>query len=187
VGKVLYDTFKAAINALTIEEVGTTRIEDQIRLRDTRPFRTENRPFLYATKSVFNKVVAEPGAGGFELTFALFLEKAPDVKSFAKNYLAVSFKIDYVKPNGDLSNYTPDFIVRTTDDIVWIIETKGQEEIDLPKKMARLKQYCEDATEASVAEGGPMYRFIYVDQKSFEKHTPTTLAALASGFTEYQA
>src|ERR1017187_2400975 len=47
-GKILYDSFKTAINALTIEEAGTTRIEDRIRLREMRPFRTEHRPYLEA-------------------------------------------------------------------------------------------------------------------------------------------
>ena len=45
-GKILYDSFKTAINALTIQEAGTTRIEDRIRLREMRPFRTEYRPYL---------------------------------------------------------------------------------------------------------------------------------------------
>ena len=46
-----------------------------------------------------------------------------------------------VKANGDLSNYTPDFIVWTTDGTVWVVETKGREEIDEPQKMARLRQW----------------------------------------------
>jgi hypothetical protein len=74
VGKLLFDSFKTAINSLTIQEAGTTRIEDRIRLRDTRPFRTDRRPYLAATKSVFNKTVGEPNSGGFELSFAAFLE-----------------------------------------------------------------------------------------------------------------
>lgn len=40
------------------------------------------------------------------------------------NYLAVGFKIAYVKTDGDLSNYVPDFLVKTTDGTVWIVETK---------------------------------------------------------------
>lgn len=44
-GKVLYDAFKASINALTIQDSGTTRIEARILLKETRPFRTEHRPF----------------------------------------------------------------------------------------------------------------------------------------------
>ncbi len=184
VGKVLYDAFKAAINALTIQDSGTTRIEARIRLKDTRPFRTEHRPFLTAKKSIFTKIVGEPHSGGFELSFAAFLETAKDVTAFAKNYLAVGFKLDYVRADGDLSTYTPDFIVRTTDGTVWIVETKGREELDLPQKMARLKLWCADAMAAE--ENGQRYDFVFVDQTGFEKHTPGTFAALAASFTEYK-
>ena len=187
VGKLLFDSFKTSINALTIQESGTTRIEDRIRLRDTRPFRTDRRPYLAATKSVFNKTVGEPNSGGFELSFAAFLESAPDVSAFAKNYFAVGFKLDYVKSDGDLSNYTPDFIVRTIDGVVWIVETKGREEIDVPQKMARLRQWCADATAASASEDGTKYRFAFVDQKGFERHPAKTMAGLATSFTEYQS
>lgn len=184
--KIVFDTFKAAINALTVQDKGSSRIEDRIRLRETRPFRTENRDYLQAKKSVFSKIVGEPNAGGFELKFARFLDEAPDVVSFAKNYLAVGFKIDYVRANGDLSNYVPDFIVKTPDRTIWIIETKGREELDLPQKMNRLRQWSADATEASQAEGGARYRFVYVDQGGYERNPPTSFAALAAGFTEYQ-
>ena len=185
-GKILFDGFKAAINALTIQDKGTSVIEDHIRLRDTRPFRTENRPFLAASKSIFNRIVGEPNAGGFELSFAAFLQGAEDVAAFAKNYLAVGFKLDYVKANGDLSTYTPDFLVKTTDGQIWIIETKGREELDLPQKMTRLRQWCEDATTASKEESGVTYRFLYVDQEGFQQHAPRTLQALAASFLEYQ-
>ena len=188
-GKILYDSFKAAINALTVRETGTTRIEDRIRLKEMRPFRTDHRPHLAATKSIFNKVVGEANSGGFELRFAAFLEEAPDVQAFAKNYLAIGFRLDYVKTDGDLSNYTPDFIVRTGDRTIWIVETKGRAELDLPQKMARLRQWCADATEAEAAEGGSQgqqYDFVFVDQTGFDKHAPKTFAALAGCFTEYK-
>ncbi len=185
-GKILFDGFKAAINDLTIRDKGTSVIEDHIRLRDTRPFRTENRPFLAASKSIFNRIVGEANAGGFELSFAAFLQGAEDVASFAKNYLAVGFKLDYVKADGDLSTYTPDFILKTTDGQIWIIETKGREELDLPQKMARLRHWCDDATQASKDNGGVNYRFVYVDQKGFEQHPPKTFQSLVASFTEYQ-
>ena len=169
-----------------MQDSGSSCIEDRIRLRDTRPFRTENRPYLAPKKSLFSKVVGEPHAGGFELAFAGFLDAAPDVASFAKNYLAVGFKIDYVKADGDLSNYVPDFIVKTTDNTVWIVETKGRAELDLPQKMTRLCQWCADATSASQAEGGPIYRFVYVDQQGFERNPPINFAGLAASFREFQ-
>lgn len=186
VGKVLFDHFRSAINALTIRDRGSSRIEGHIRLRDTRPFRTEPRDFVQAKRSVFNRIVGEANAGGLELAFAAFLETAPDVQAFGKNYMAVGFKLDYVKANGDLSTYTPDFIVRTTDGSIWIVETKGREELDVPQKMARLGQWCADATEASVSDGAKRFGFVYVDQESFEKHKPSSFAGLASTFREYQ-
>jgi type III restriction enzyme len=183
VGKILFDGFKAAMNALTIQETGTSRIEDRIRLRDTRPFRTEPRPFLVAKKSVFNRMVGEANAGGFELEFAAFLDGAVDVKSFAKNYLAVGFKLEYVKADGDLSTYTPDFIVKS-DSTVTIVETKGREELDLPQKMKRLALWCADANTAE--DNGTRYDFVYVDEDGFKRHRPKTMASLMSSFTEYK-
>jgi type III restriction enzyme len=186
VSKVLFDHFRGAINALTIHDSGSSRIEGHIRLRDTRPFRTEPRGFLPAKRSVFNRIVGEANADGLELAFAAFLEKVPDVQAFGKNYLAVGFKLDYVKANGDLSTYTPDFIVRNTEGAVWIVETKGRKELDVPQKMTRLRQWCADATEASKVDGGTRYGFVYVDQESFDRHKPSSFAGLTSTFREYQ-
>lgn len=197
VGKILFDSFKTAINAITLRDTGPAAPEAsgaRLRLSDTRPFRTEHRPFLAAKKSVFNRIVGEANAGGLELSFAAFLETAPDVQAFAKNYLAVGFRLDYVRADGDLSTYTPDFIVRTADGTVWLVETKGRAEIDLPQKMARLRQWCADATTADAATapealGGrsaPRYDLVFVDQAGFEKHPPATFAGLAAAFTEYK-
>ena len=185
-GKILFDSFTKAINTLTVRDAGAATIDGYLRLRDMRPFRTENRPYLVPGRSLFNKIVGEPNAGGFELAFAGFLDGAPDVAAFAKNYLAVGFKLDYVKASGELSNYIPDFIVRTVDGIVWIIETKGRAELDLPQKMQRLAQWCADATAASAGEGDAVYRFVYVDQDGFERHRPTSFAALPASFRDYQ-
>jgi type III restriction enzyme len=186
--KVVFDTFRTAMNALTIQEHGTSRIEGHIRLRDTHPFRTDPRRYLPAKRSVFNRIVGEANADGLELEFAAFLEsnQTPDVQAFAKNYVQVGFKLDYVKANGELSTYAPDFIVRTTDGRVWIVETKGREELDLPQKMARLRQWCVDATEASVPLHGPQWGFVYVDQESFQAHRPKSFAGLVSAFRDFQ-
>jgi len=186
VSKVVFDRFRTAINGLTIQQAGSSQIEGHIRLRDTRPFSTEARGFVPAKRSVFNRIVGEVNAGGLELDFARFLERSPDVQAYGKNYMAVGFRMDYVRANGDLSNYVPDFIVRTTDGAVWIVETKGREELDVPRKMARLRLWCADATAASAADGGPPYGFVYVDQESFKQHKPTSFAGLVTAFREFQ-
>ena len=189
VGKTIFDAFKRAVNALTVEERGgggKARIEGTIRLRDTRPFSTGPRGYLAPKKSLFNKIVGEPNAGGFELEFASFLDSTPGVTAFAKNYLAVGFQLDYVKANGELSNYVPDFLAKADDGAIYVIETKGREELDLPPKMARLRLWCGEATQASTEAGGPAYRFVYVDQKGFEAHRPTSFQSLVASFREYQ-
>jgi type III restriction enzyme len=66
--------------------------------------------YVVSKKSVFNRTI---GDSRLELEFASFLEDCCDVESYAKNYLPVGFKLDYVKADGDISNYYPDFIVRT--------------------------------------------------------------------------
>ena len=109
------------------------------------------------------------------------------MQAFGKNYMAVGFKLDYVKADGDLSTYTPDFIVRTTDGAVWIVETKGREELDVPQKMARLRQWCADATEASAGGGRARVTASSTSiRRGFEQHKPASFAALASAFHEYQ-
>ena len=187
--KVIFDTFKRAINMLTIRPEEAPGVDGHIRLGDTRPFRVEPRPAYSARKSIFNHIVGEAQCGGFELAFARFLDAAPDVQAFAKNYFAIGFKLDYVRADGGLSSYTPDFLVRDTAGKIWIIETKGREELDLPQKMARLRQWCGDAAAAMRAEeNAPVgYDFLYVDEASFKKHRPKALADLVASFMEYKS
>jgi type III restriction enzyme len=107
--RILLETFKKAINALTVQDKGDAEIRDTIKLRETRPFVAKDQGYLIPRKGVFNRII---GDSGFELEFARFLEDCDDVLSYAKNYLAVRFKLDYVKADGDISNYLPDFLVK---------------------------------------------------------------------------
>jgi type III restriction enzyme len=54
------------------------------------------------------------------------------------------FKLDYVNHEGGISNYYPDFMVKLDDKRIFIIETKGLEDLDVPLKMERLANLCED-------------------------------------------
>ena len=139
--KTLIETFKKAINALTVRDKGDAEIRDTIKLRQTRPFVVKDQDYFIPKKSVFNRVI---GDSHLELRFASFLEDCPDVVSYAKNYFAVHFKLDYVNADGNISNYYPDFLVKLSDKETVIVETKGQVDLDVPLKLARLRQWCED-------------------------------------------
>ena len=118
-----------------------------------------------------------------ELQFASFLDGCLDVVSYAKNYFAVHFKLDYVNAVGDISNYYPDFIVKLTDKRIVIVETKGLEDLDVPLKTGRLKQWCEDINRV---QSNVTFDFVYVDQESFEKYAPKSFESLLQGFREYK-
>ena len=178
--KTLIETFKKSINALTVRDKGDAEIRDTIKLRQTRPFRVEDQGYLMPKKSVFNRIV---GDNKLELQFASFLEDCPDVVSYSKLYLAVNFKLDYVNADGNISNYYPDFVVKLSDKKIVIVETKGREDLDVPLKMARLRQWCEDINRV---QPDVEYDFVYVDEESFKKYSPKSFADLAANFRKYK-
>ena len=67
--KTLIETFKKAINALTVRDRGDAEIRDTIKLRQTRPFVVKDQGYLIPKKSVFNRVI---GDSQLELQFANF-------------------------------------------------------------------------------------------------------------------
>ena len=178
--RTILTTFKDAINDLTITDRGTSQIRDTIKLRKTRPFIVQNQEYVVPKKSVFNRIV---GDSHLELRFAAFLDDCPDVVSYAKNYFAVGFRLDYVNASGDIVNYYPDFMVKLSDRRIVIVETKGLEDLDVPLKTARLRQWCEDINRV---QSDVEYDFVYVDQESFEKYQPSSFRQLLDGFREYK-
>ena len=178
--KTVIETFKKAINDLTVCDKGNAEIRGTIKLRQTRPFIVKDQGYLMAKKSVFNRIV---GDSHFELQFASFLEHCSDVVSYAKNYLAVHFKLDYANANGDIANYYPDFIVKKSGHEIVIVETKGQADLDVPLKMQRLKQWCEDMNRIQQAVH---FDFIYVGDDHFTQYKPRSFTELMQGFTKYK-
>lgn len=178
--KTLIQTFKTTINALTVKDKGDAEIRDTIKLRKTRPFVAKDQNYLVPKKSVFGRII---GDSNFELLFARFLDDCPDIVSFAKNYLAVNFKLDYVNADGEPTNYYPDFLVKVSTNQIVIAETKGQEELDVPLKMQRLRQWCDDVNRVQT---DVMYGYVYVDKESFDEYKPKSFRQLLDSFREYK-
>lgn len=178
--RTVIEIFKKQINALTVQDKGEAEIRDYIRLRNTRPFVAKEQGYLVPQKSVFSRII---GDSHLELRFANFLENCSDIISYAKNYLAVHFKLDYVNADGNISNYYPDFLVKKRENEIFIVETKGLEDLDVPLKTRRLKQWCEDLNAMNT---GITYDFVFVDEESFDKYTPDSFTALVQQFREYK-
>lgn len=178
--KAIIETFKKKINELTVVDKGNAEMRDYIKLRQTRPFVVKDQGFLIPQKSIFNKII---GDSHLELLFASFLERCPDIVSYAKNYLAVHFKLDYVSADGSISNYYPDFIVKANEKDIYIVETKGIEDLDVSLKIERLKNWCADINKTQ-----KKYRFdfIFVDEEDFERYKPDNFEKLVRNFRRYK-
>ena len=140
VGKVLFDSFKTAINALTIQESRhhANRGPDSPARHAPVPHRAAPVPRRQEIRLQQDRR-RSPFRTALSCRSPLSSKSAPDVSAFAKNYLAVGFKLDYVKADGDLSNYTPG--LHRADHRRHRLDRRdqGTEELDLPQKMARLQ------------------------------------------------
>ena len=170
--KTIIETLKKEINNLTIVDKGKAEIKDYIKISQSRPFVIKDQNYIIPKKSAFNKIV---GDSLFELEFADFLEKCDDIVAYAKNYLAVHFKIDYKNVNGDLKDYYPDFFVKVSEREIYIVETKGREDTNDKEKIKRLFQWCEDI---NCVQNEAKFTAIYVNQENYEKYPPKNFKKL---------
>ncbi len=174
--RTIEETFKKAINSLTVVDRGQAEIRNTIKISQARPFVSEHNQYLTPKKSVFNKIV---GDSMLELEFAKFLDDCDDIVSFAKNYLEIQFRIDYQNADGSIAYYYPDFLVKVDSKTVYVIETKGREDLDDPRKIARLEQWCKDANEQ---QKKIHYDMLYVKQDDWEKYHPRSFVECVSVF-----
>jgi len=174
--KTIIETFKKEINALTIVDRGEAEIKNYIKISEVRPFVVKDQGYLIPQRSVFNKII---GDSHLELEFASFLEKCEDIISYVKNYMAVHFKIDYQNADGDIRDYYPDFIVKVNQKDVYIVETKGQEDLDVRLKLERLIQWCEDINKK---QNKSVFHWLYVEQDKFNKYNPSNFSRLIKMF-----
>lgn len=178
--KTIIESFKKKINELTIKDKRISEIKDYIRLLNTRPFVVKDQGYFKPSKSVFNKII---GDSHLELEFANFLDNCGDITSYTKNFLAVHFNIDYINSKGYPANYYPDFLIKVKENQVIIAETKGLEDLDVPRKMQRLKQWCEDVNSV---QSEIHFDFVYVDEENFHDYKPRNMKELIENFKEYK-
>jgi type III restriction enzyme len=172
VTRALMTTIKGAVNALTVQDRGTTRVQNRLRLSQTRPFVVKQQAYVSPRKSIFNKIV---GDSRLELEVAGFLDSCADIVSFAKNSQSTGFRVEYQNADGGIANYYPDFLIKKTDAEFWIVETKGAEDTDDPLKWERLRQWCADAT---TNDPGRTYRAFYLREEDWRRYSPKDFAGL---------
>jgi type III restriction enzyme len=166
--------FVPLIRQRTITVEQRTPAGEPTRLSQWRPFQathSERRPALEANRTLFNLV---PCNRELEVAFTKYADRASDVSAFAKNAGPQCLRIDYLATGGRLAFYTPDFFVRATDGRCYLVETKGREDRDVPRKARAAIAWCEAAS----TNAAP-WEYLYVPQGVFERVRASTIRELA--------
>lgn len=162
--KTIFSAFKKAIDDLTITDKGSAEVKNYIKLMEVKPMVFNNQKYITPKKSVFNRII---GDSPFELEFANFLDDCNDIISFAKNSYNIKFKMEYQGEDGNIHDYYPDFIVKQDQRNIYIVETKGREDLDDRRKIERLKIWCVDV---NANQDGFVYYPVYVKQEEWDKY-----------------
>ncbi len=152
--------FRDAIRALSITEREPTIQENALRVSETPPF-PWSRETVAGERTVFNLT---PVDSSLEARFARFLDRASDVTAWAKLTMNTRFALEYISKAGSLRYYYPDFVMRLSDDTCLIVETKGQEDLDVALKDRRARRWCQDSTRLA----GREWAYEKVPQKLFD-------------------
>jgi len=163
-GYVVLDVFSRVLKDKIVEQLEPTIEGENRQLSAMEPF-AFSRPVLEARKCVLNLV---PCDNDFEYEFARFLEGAKDVVAFSKLPQQFGFSIEYTDNNANLRYYYPDFVVKNELGEMWLVETKGQESLEVAFKDRAAKLWCENATKLT----GEQWRYVKVPQKEYGKLQP---------------
>jgi type III restriction enzyme len=167
--QALQKIFKKAIDDLTVIERNNValRSTDFRSLKSVTPKIVPNQPHFESPLSIFNIII---GDSAFERTFAKKLNTSSQIKAFAKNTFGangVNFQIEYQAENGNISTYFPDFLVKKNDKEIFIIETKGREDLDDVRKVKRLAQWCKDV---NALQNQFVYKTLYIKQEEWDSY-----------------
>ncbi len=168
--------FVPLIRARTVEKKERIEEGEPVSVRDWKLYKashSERNPCKPAAKTMFNLV---PCRGGLEAIFISFLDlKNNGIAAFAKNAGPQALRIDYVRSNGQISTYTPDFFARGDDGVMYLVETKGREDTDVPRKARAAVAWCEAA-----GKSGTTWRYIYLPQNATEALSTGSWATLVN-------
>jgi type III restriction enzyme len=74
-------------------------------------------------------------------------------------------------------------LVKKTENEIYIVETKGLEDLDAPPKMAALKQWRKDVNKSQKKS---KFNFVFVDEEGFNKYEPRSFDDVLRTFKEYK-
>ena len=181
-GRLADQDVREHIRAVFVPLIRTRTVKTQKRraqgeavsIRHWKPYQTtysERRPVEQAIHTLFNLV---PCNQALEVAMTNFLDAAPDVTAFAKNAGPQALRVDYLTADQRLAFYTPDFFVRTEDGSYSLVETKGRQDIDVPRKARAAIEWCKTASRR-----GAQWQHVFTPQNVMEGLTGNQFIDLA--------
>lgn len=166
--------FVPLIRARTVKTEKRRAQGEAVSLRHWKPYQatySERRPVERAKHTLFNLV---PCNQALEVGMTSFLDVAPDVAAFAKNAGPQALRIDYLTADQRLAFYTPDFFVRTADGSYALVETKGRQDRDVPRKASAAVEWCKTASKGEIK-----WQYVFTPQNVMEGLTGNRFDDLA--------
>lgn len=142
-------------------------------VRHWKPFQasySDERPVLKAAHTLFNLV---PCNRSLEVALTKFVDISPDVASFSKNAGPQAVRIDYLAADQRLAFYTPDFFVRDIAGKLYLVETKGRQDRDVPRKAMAAVAWCKAASRSKTD-----WQYVFIPQNVMEGLTSNLFADL---------
>ena len=97
----------------------------------------------------------------------------------APGSVVTSFHVQYLKSSGALGTYYPDFVVVQRDGskiVNWIVETKGQEDVEVASKDAQMARWCRQVS----GETGSAWRYLKVPYRAFYEKRSSSFGGLVA-------
>ena len=151
--------FVPLIRARTVKIKRRDPKGEPVSLCNWKPYqvtRSDRHHAIPAKSTMFNLV---PCNQSLELAMAHFLDDASDVIAFAKNAGPQALRIDYLNVDQKIAFYAPDFFVRMDDNSYVLVETKGRQDSDVPRKAAAAVAWCKAVSDDSIK-----WRYVFVKQ-----------------------
>ena len=135
-----------AIHEMQENVMSNEAVVEKIWFSSVKTLRMRERFSLELQKVIYERLAYPSSKGRLEKEFMEFLDRDSDVQSFLKiNESQHGFaKVFYIREDGLLASYHPDFIVKTADAIT-IVETKGDDkanDANVRRKQMSILDWC---------------------------------------------
>lgn len=151
-------TTEAAVDKLYFSQVKTMRMRENYSLE--------------LRKTIYERTGYPSNRGGFERAFMEFLDNDAEVEGFIKIHESQHrfAAIYYIRTDGLLATYHPDFLAATRDKI-YMIETKGDDKVDdrnVKRKQLAALEWCRKANQLPAEErDGRDWEYVLLGEAGF--------------------